>query len=199
MNLTLVLLFILTGTILAKQSSKRKQRMAVIRQAYYSNLFRFTYDLSRKVLETKNKLEEEIPEKLKLRHDKFYRKTRTAFQPQEQNEMERLNRQANELNSFVHRIKLAKSAEQNIKGDNLSLELMSIEVKLGILRMLLHRLMRKSHIRTKTKVQPTISTVKNNKLQTLTTLKDLQTSLAFMILEFGKAKKPLNQKVASGN
>jgi hypothetical protein len=49
--------------------------------------------------------------------------------------------------------------------------------------------MRKLRIKIEYKVQPTVSTqVKNKKLETLTTLKDLQTILALMEFAFGKAK-----------
>jgi hypothetical protein len=53
--------------------------------------------------------------------------------------MERLNNQYNQLKSLIHRVKLAKSTEENNKGENLSLKLTSIEVKLENLRKMLQR------------------------------------------------------------
>jgi hypothetical protein len=53
MKMTLALLATLTGMSVA---ASRKQRTAVIKQAYYSNLFAFTSDVSRKVFETRIEL-----------------------------------------------------------------------------------------------------------------------------------------------
>jgi hypothetical protein len=57
MKLTLALLLCnLVGMRVAEESNKKKDRMSIIKEAYYSNLFQFTLDLSRKVFETRIEL-----------------------------------------------------------------------------------------------------------------------------------------------